>query len=581
MLSVPSRRKLFFRHFISFLTPIFVVCILLSAAFSLLMVRQGVNTVMQTNHNMLMQAKQSIDMLFGTVDSIALALCSDTSTLDQMAEVLENGNSADREFRLETERFRKYINSITYTNLNIFSIYVYIQNPYRKFITTTENGIYTLENFYDQSWYQSYIRKDPQKETWAEARQIQRYDFEDPLEFITVYRQIYPINMRDQGVIVQNIEICRIREMMESLEFFPGQIFSIVDANGNTLMDYSQGRKVALPSDTDTFVTEVPSSRFEWNYRLLTPKKVIYSQVYDAVKTMLLILIGVVLFGCALALLLSNKKYLRIRRVIQILDSKKLPSQIKLRSPFSDEYDYFLENAFQEYTQKTLLETQLEKNEYQLKIMELLALQSQINPHFLFNTLETIKWESIGLTRSENEVSSMLETLSDIVKYSLCHPRETVTLQEEIEASKSYVRILQYRYVDKFDVIWKYDPVILDYNVPKLIFQPLIENSIYHGIKEKEGFGRLRIWIRQKEDWIQIRITDNGVGMSKDELETVRNNLIGELDIDSIGMYNTCRRLRLIFGEQFQFRIMSKQGLGTRIDISICRQPNNNFRTYS
>lgn len=119
-------------------------------------------------------------------------------------------------------------------------------------------------------------------------------------------------------------------------------------------------------------------------------------------------------------------------------------------------------------------------------------------------------------------------------------------------------------------MVWKCDPAILEYSVPKLIFQPLIENSIYHGIKEKEGFGRLRIWIRQKDGKINIRITDNGVGMSREELDIVRQNLVGEMDIDSIGMYNTCRRLRLIFGEQFSFHINSRQGLGTRIDISIC-----------
>ena len=193
-------------------------------------------------------------------------------------------------------------------------------------------------------------------------------------------------------------------------------------------------------------------------------------------------------------MLVARKKYARVKNVMEILEDKSSYYGSPGLASFDehDEYDYFIQNAYREYIDKKNLKFELETRDYKLQIMELMALQSQINPHFLSNTLETIKWESIGLTKSENEVSNMLECLSDILRVALSSPSEKITLGTEIEIAQSYTKIIEYRY-QAVAVVWACNQDCFDIQVPKLIIQPLLENSVYHGIKERNSDGKIKV----------------------------------------------------------------------------------------
>lgn len=183
-------------------------------------------------------------------------------------------------------------------------------------------------------------------------------------------------------------------------------------------------------------------------------------------------------------------------------------------------------NVIKNFIEKHYLTTRLQA-------LELLALQSQINPHFLFNTLEHIYLKTLALTRYPNEVTKMIENLSSILKYSLSNPRSTIFLKDEIKATKAYIDLVKARYKEKFDVIWDYTEDVLDVKVMKLLFQPLIENSIYHGIKPCEKRCGIKIRIRKLKDtsdWLCIWVIDNGIGMSKEKLEEVQGRLSQDFD---------------------------------------------------
>ena len=201
--------------------------------------------------------------------------------------------------------------------------------------------------------------------------------------------------------------------------------------------------------------------------------------------------------------------------------------------------------------------------------MELKNLQAQINPHLLYNTLQTIFWKTVGLTGSSNEASKMIEYLSDILYYVLSIPGHIVFLKQELKYTDSYLNIQKIRYSGKFEVIWNYDEALISCKVVKLLFQPILENSILHGIEpgEKEKY-LIKISIWEKDNNLHVRITDNAVGIDRDNLEKLREKIKNDDHAAKhIGLSNVAKRLLLLYGKQAGFTIQSKKGHGTSIHL--------------
>lgn len=214
--------------------------------------------------------------------------------------------------------------------------------------------------------------------------------------------------------------------------------------------------------------------------------------------------------------------------------------------------------------------------------MEMLVLQSQINPHFLYNTLEVIYWKTLGLTGKSNDASKMIEQLSDVLKYALSDPKHTVLLDKVIRYTEIYLEIQKTRNKNKLNVIWEVEEATRHHKVLKLILQPLIENCIYHGIKEKKGICTIKFNIREMSSFLWIRVIDNGKGMTDERLRMVREMLTAKNsshqddeefpasdNSNHIGLYNTNKRLKLSYGNQHSLRILSKFGWGTLVEISL------------
>lgn len=202
--------------------------------------------------------------------------------------------------------------------------------------------------------------------------------------------------------------------------------------------------------------------------------------------------------------------------------------------------------------------------------MELIALQSQINPHFLYNTLHTIYWEVIKATGNNSKPIRMIENLSSILDYSLTTPCGKVSVGDEIRYTKTYLYIQMIRYGDKFDVIWDYKENVKPVSTIKLLIQPLVENCISHGINNKEGKGKIKIKISRKDNLLTLIIIDSGMGITTENLKEIKDKLnLGVDNSNHIGLFNTNKRLKLTYGDNYGLRINSKLGLGTVISIKI------------
>ena len=214
------------------------------------------------------------------------------------------------------------------------------------------------------------------------------------------------------------------------------------------------------------------------------------------------------------------------------------------------------------------------------KQAEYLALQNQINPHFLYNTLEGIRSEAI--MAGMDTVAEMTEALATFFRYTISKVDHLVSLEDELANIENYYVIQQYRFGSKLSLSIEYEDddemESLSCMIPKLTLQPIVENSIYHGLEEKVGKGRLVIRIARLGERLLITISDDGVGMEPEKLEEL-NRKMSKAPMDDvqvqgekqggIAVVNVNNRIKLLFGEEYGLYFYSTQGIGTDVEITL------------
>ena len=198
---------------------------------------------------------------------------------------------------------------------------------------------------------------------------------------------------------------------------------------------------------------------------------------------------------------------------------------------------------------------------------ELKALQSQINPHFLYNTLDSIIWMAEG--KKNEEVVLMTASLARLLRQSISNEDEVVPIAQEIEYARGYLTIQKMRYKDKMEFQIDVDPSILHINLIKLVLQPIIENAIYHGLKYKESKGLLQVKGYMKDGNAVLQVIDNGVGMDADTLAHIYDKHKVNYQSNGVGVYNVQKRLQLYYGSDYGIVYESERGKGTTATITI------------
>lgn len=202
---------------------------------------------------------------------------------------------------------------------------------------------------------------------------------------------------------------------------------------------------------------------------------------------------------------------------------------------------------------------------------ELQALQAQINPHFLYNALDSIRWkaEKVGA----EDIAQMTTSLATLFRISLSRGREIIPIEQEAKHVLSYLQIQKQRYGDKLTYSMDLPPEAFQLYTVKLVLQPLVENAIYHGIKESDGPGDISITVQVQEDTVTMRVTDNGLGIPADRLEVLQAGLARGISVnfDGYGIFNVNERLRLHFGREYGLQLESEWGRGTAATLTMPR----------
>ncbi|SMF91431.1 Histidine kinase-, DNA gyrase B-, and HSP90-like ATPase [Paenibacillus uliginis N3/975] len=370
--------------------------------------------------------------------------------------------------------------------------------------------------------------------------------------------------------------------------------------SGDTMVYTSDGTLNQLsPEESKPFTSRAPNHtagnnqimRMNWNgqpylisstINTVTGWTVIHyipvAQITDTFlsNTLNYVFISILALIAALALAFFFHRYfihpiLKLSGSMKIVDSEHLAHTV-IQSNREDEIGRLI-NSYNAmiYRIKTSRESEITASSLQKKA-ELKMLQSQINPHFLYNTLNAI--HSISELHRMDHISTMTKSLSSIYRYNIKYG-DVVTVGKELEQVEHYIQIQQIRFFNKFQVEYNIDDDVLDCKIIKFLIQPIIENSFYHGLEPKGGTGVLRLTIKRRRQFLYISVYDNGIGIPEEKLTELRAmlkqdeyTLVEDLD-RNFGMRNVHARIKHFYGASCWMNVISEEQAGTTIMMHI------------
>lgn len=309
------------------------------------------------------------------------------------------------------------------------------------------------------------------------------------------------------------------------------------------------------------------------------------NQTNQSLRNTSIILTTIQIIITILAIIISINSFITVSAAIQkpISDMEKLSTKVsngdltaRIDIPHVNELNTLAENLNTMAGQIDLLIQKNMEEQKNFQKAEMKALQAQITPHFLYNTFDTIVW--LAEEEHTEEVVRITKAFSDFLRISLSRGHEWITISQELEHIKNYLTIQKIRYADILNYSIDADEALMDVKMIKLVLQPLIENTIYHGIKNKRGRGKLKVsahFTNDSRTFVCFTVEDNGAGFTEERLGQVRNELrTGAQDSEKLssvyGLYNVNKKLKLYYGENTEgLLIESEAGKGSKISFTI------------
>ena len=308
----------------------------------------------------------------------------------------------------------------------------------------------------------------------------------------------------------------------------------------------------------------------KWYMVTILPSKPLIAQSNQLIFQLLAIYLAILIFAIILANFLARSITNRLSSVIMQMKKVRQGPPVPMESPQAHDEIGDLIDTYNYMTRKMeeLIQKQAKASE-DLRIAEFNSLQAQINPHFLYNTMDMINWQALqGHTA---EVSTAVQNLSKFYKLTLSRKKGISTIEREEEHVSIYISLQNMRYHDSIDFISDIPDELMEYQIPKLTLQPVVENSILHGILEKEtksGTIVLTGWLEDTD--IVLLVSDDGVGIPPEKMSTILSGA-GQSSSGgtNIAIYNTHRRLQILYGQKYGLTYTSTPGQGTEVQIRI------------
>ncbi len=349
-------------------------------------------------------------------------------------------------------------------------------------------------------------------------------------------------------------------------------------------------RNSFIDNKNDIFVAHTSLSEPKWRIVTYIPLKQLYLDVVDHRNRIILLCIGSIMILSVVSIFMSFDMIKPINQLVMAMKGMNINniSDSFIEIERRDELG-FLHKTFNTMAKEIdHLVTWIYREQITRKEAELKALQSQINPHFLFNTLESINW--MAQLNNVPEISETVSDLSTLMEASIGRDDRLITIEEEFIYIDKYIALLKRRFEDRITLSKEVDPKVLYLKIPRLLIQPLIENAVYHGVENSRGQGIITLTANIREDLLIIEVIDNGTGISSDDISKLNKGL--EMDNDtyfktlgnkknkSIGIDNVNRRIKLFYGEKYGIKIESKINIYTKVSVTLPAQSLNKEGYY-
>lgn len=528
-------------------------------------------TAMENSRSAIALIEQTIKELNDTLEFYRISVNSDSRIHLALISAL---NSAEDQ-ALNTAVFNQTMQNLYYsqsTKPYIQSLFLTIEgSPYYINGLTRES----FENSADNTWVSDTLGN--RENTFFKVRHIKRNKFDEVLvPVVTVYQRL-----KYQELMAINLYQSYFNKWLDSITDYNGQLLLITDQDGQLLFYNSnmnpENFSAGLP-DSDPVLkanyfiaSETSNGPYNLSYMSLVPHHEVFRLSNSILRLTLLAGVTSIIVSSILAYIYTARDYRQINQIITLFqDAEKGEFQPQKNAPNKNNaYFHIINNIIQLFMSQTYLKIQLDAKKYALSTAQLSALQYQLNPHFLFNTLQSIDLEILKATHRPGSANHMIADLSELLRYALEAPMKPVTVKEEITVTKSYIQLQSYRLGEDFHIIWDYEEDVLEKTMLRLLLQPIIENSVAHYNPGLHRQLKIKIKIRFKNT-LSCTIIDNGPGMEAAKLALIRENLADnsiENNSRHIGLKNISQRLRLAYPKG-TLTVYSKPQLGTIIIIN-------------
>lgn len=563
-----TRQRFFLRNFITIVLPVVCVVVLLGALSVWRTYCATKETVFREKQHAVSRVAESLGIYFSDVDAQNLNYQSSSYILLRMEAILRENGYTEKSLMDSANLIKNNLDATVNAKAHIHSILIYLNNDNHSFFVSGV-GLANQYNYRDTQWLEEYEQSPYEQAQWLLLREVGQYGLtRQKTNVISLFKKLYRAGQRKPiGVIVLNVRLQAVQDLLEGQLADTRQRFELVDHEGTLL---AQAGASAGKQGKRTFVFSADVADYGMKLQTIIPAQQMFSRVSEMISFVLLSAGAALLVGMMLALWVTHKNVNSIMNIVNLIEHAEkgevLDQPVSQRQ---DMYDVIMQNIVQSFAKRSVLEAKLTEEKYALQGMYYAFLQAQMNPHFLVNTLKNIYWMTVSLTGKPNKASEMIDLLTGLLSYTLTKPDKRVTLREEREQTERYLHIQQIRFQDAFSVRWDMDDSVLEEGCIKFLLQPLAENSISHGLTDQEH-GELVLSIQREDKEICVSVSDNGQGMNEERLEHIRSMLLEKKPPErGIGLYNLNKRLTLIYGNDAQLHIESRENEGTSITFRI------------
>lgn len=546
------------------------------------------NKAEQELGNILEQTNKLIDQRIGMYVNTSQLIFNDPTILS-LPELSDRWLGNETAFNKEVE---PVINKYALSDPGILSV-ILVNNRDKRFFPSADFDYYSsgvtdyIEHYYGYS--EEYFTRGI---VWIPTHPID-YDSRGDSDgkVLKLVRDLYDVNVNYSSTLVINVKESSLYELFENIHTPIGTEFYVLDEDGHVITGTDRAA-VGERADDELFSAAIRDrdGSFQANYRDeaslfvfqrledvewttvgIAPIRELLKDRNDIVSGVRLVVLGLALVSVLAAWLLAYSITKPIRGLtgkMQQVKGGKLDVQMDIRS--KDEIGLLSLTFNKMVSRINELMNQLMDSHRKERDAEMRALQANINPHFLYNTLESVIW--LAENRDYDGVTRIISRLGRYYRLSLSRGMDIVKIRDEIAHAENYLSIVRMRYGDKFRYAFDVDPDIAEKPCLKLILQPLVENSLHHGIFPQDGQGTVTVLGKREGEGIRLIVVDDGIGIPPDRLNEINSAFRAGRSLElpnSYGIKNVNERIQLKYGPEYGLYFESEEGVGTRVVVRL------------